>query len=422
MHSERKNLLLRALDPAILLGAAGTVVFYAVMHQPFMEHTLLHRFTTEHPVEYVIVALFIWGLVDIALKLCSFPKEKWALQQELLPPRHGREPVANASLMLEQFLAQPQWLQETRVGRRLVRALEHIEEKGSADDFRNHLHYLADQDEDVVNGSYTLTRFIIGLTPVLGFLGTVVHFGTALGGVSFEEMAEKLPLVVSEMGEAFNTTCAALVAAITMMISLFICERIDTGILRAISRLFDRELDNRFEVKDPSITPFLAAVQSANDSALGAINGTLQKQIEVWSEAVGKLYAKFDERQTLEAVAWRDALDVLQQRHEEYDGKREERLHQLLALIESRQDKFMAHIQSTLERAVTLRDDFSGLLQAIEAIARGEGRLVELQSVLAENLRVLRETQEIDGQMHELATGDQARPYVISKRVSRKAS
>jgi biopolymer transport protein ExbB/TolQ len=422
MLSERKNLWLRALDPSILLGAAGTVMFYAVMHQPFMEHTLLHRFTTEHPVEYVIVALFIWGLVDIALKLSSFPKEKWALQQEWLATKQGREPVANASAMLEDVLAKPQWLQETKVARRLVRALEYVEEKGSAEDFRNHLHYLADQDEDAVHGSYTLTRFIIGLTPVLGFLGTVVHFGTALGGVSFEEMAEKLPLVVSEMGEAFNTTCAALVAAITMMISLFICERTENGILRSINRFFDRELDNRFEVKDPSITPFLAAVQSANDSALGAINGTLQKQIDVWSQAIGKLYEKFDERQGQEAVAWRDALDVLQKRHEQYDTQREERLHQLLALIESRQDKFMAHIQSTLERAVALRDDFSGLLQAIESIARGEGRLVELQSVLAENLRVLRETQQIDGAMHDLTAGEQPRPYVISKRVNRNAA
>jgi len=53
----------------------------------------------------------------------------------------------------------------------------------------------------------------------------------------------------------------------------------------------------------------------------------------------------------------------------------------------------MAHIQNTLERAVALRDDFSQLLQAMDAIARGEGRIVELQSVLTDNLRVLRETQ-----------------------------
>lgn len=422
MLPDRKNMLLRALDPSLLISVGCTIVFYAVMYQPFMHDTLLHRYTTEHPVEYVIVALFIWGIVDICLKLASFPKEKWALKQDWLTPRQGREPIANASLMLESITAEPQWLQETRLGRRLVRALEYVEEKGSAEGFRDHLHYLADQDEEAVHGSYTLTRFIIGLTPVLGFLGTVVHFGTALGGVSFEEMAAKLPLVVSEMGEAFNTTCAALVAAISMMISLFMCERTESGILRSINRLVDRELDNRFEVKDPSITPFLSAVQSANDSALQTINNTLERQIDVWSQAVGMLYQKFDERQVHEAVAWRDALDVLQQRHENYDAQREERLRQLLALIESRQDKFMAHMQNTLERAASLRDDFGDVLHAIQSIARGEGRLVELQSVLTENLRVLRETQEIDGAMHDLTAGQQARPYVISQRLNRNAA
>jgi len=421
MKQDRKNLLQRVLDPALLIAACITAAFYALMFQPFMHGTVLHHYTTEHPVEYVVVALFIWGLVDVCLKQLSFPKENLALRQEWLPPRQGHEPVANASSMLEQIMEQPQWLQDTKLGRRLVRALEYVEEKGSAEDLRNHLHYLAEQDEDQVHRGYGLLRFIIGLTPVLGFLGTVVHFGTALGGISYEEMSTKLPLVVGEMGEAFNTTCGALVAAVSMMISLFLCERSEFSILLSINRFIDRELDNRFEVKDPSITPFLAVVQSANDSALRTINQTLDRQIEVWSQAVGTLYQKFDERQVHEAVAWRDALDVLQQRHENFDAQREERLRQLLALIESRQDKFMAHIQSTLERAVALRDDFSGLLQAIEAIARGEGRLVELQSVLADNLRVLRETQELDGAMHELTAGDQARPYVISQRIKKAA-
>jgi hypothetical protein len=323
---------------------------------------------------------------------------------------------------LEDLLSKPLWLQESKIGRRLIQALEYVEDKGSAEDMHDQLRYLADQDRDALHSSYTLTRFIIGLTPVLGFLGTVVHFGTALGGVSFEEMAAKLPLVVSEMGEAFNTTCAALVAAITMMISLFLCERTDNGILKAINRLIDQALENRFEVKDPSITPFLTAVQTANDGALHAINGTLQQQVHIWSKAVETLYAKFDERQVHEAISWREALDVLQRRHEEYDVKREERLHQLLALIESRQDKFMAHIQNTLERAVSLRDDFGDLLKAIEAIARGEGRLVELQSVLTDNLRVLRETQRIDEAMHDLTASEQPRPYVVAHRVNKRAA
>lgn len=414
---DRKTIFLRALDPSFLISLACTVAFYVVVNQPAMEESLLHRYTCEHVVEYVIVALFMWGIVDVVMKAFSFPKEKYALRHAWLPARQGREPVATAETLLDQVLTQPQWLQDSKIGKRLIRALEHILDKGSAEEFREHLHYLADEDEDATHSSYTLTRFIIGVTPVLGFLGTVVHFGTALGGVSFEEMAAKLPLVVSEMGEAFNTTTVALVSAMSMMFALFVCERTDQGILRSINRLMERELAHRFEVKDPSITPFLAVVQSANNDALRTIGGTLEKQIEVWSQAVGTLYQKFDERQVQEAVAWRDALDVLERRHEEYDEQREERLRKLLGLIESRQDKFMAHIQTTLERAVALRDDFSELLTAMHSIARGEGRLVELQSVLVDNLRVLRETQEIDVSMHELATGDHPRPYVISNRV-----
>ncbi len=105
-------------------------------------------------------------------------------------------------------------------------------EKCSAKDYREHLRYLAEQDEDAAHATYVLIRFVIGVTPVLGFLGTVIHFGTALSGISFDEMTEKLPTVVGEMGTAFNTTSVALVAAMTMMFSLFLCQRIERSITR----------------------------------------------------------------------------------------------------------------------------------------------------------------------------------------------
>ena len=60
---------------------------------------------------------------------------------------------------------------------------------------------------------------------MLGFLGTVVHFGTALGGHTAGDIGDKLPTVVAEMGTAFNTTTVALVAATSMMFCLFLCER-----------------------------------------------------------------------------------------------------------------------------------------------------------------------------------------------------
>lgn len=402
MAQKSKNWFLKALDPSLALGVVCTVVFYAIMNQPAMHGTLLHRYTTEHLVEYVVVSLFIWGLCDIAIKLCWLPREMYAMRWDWLPTRMGREPASNAKALLEHVRSQPKWLLDSRVGKRLVAALEFVCETGSADGYRDHLTYLADQDDENTYNSFTLVRFIIAITPVLGFLGTVVHFGTALSGISIEEMASKLPMVVSEMGQAFNTTTAALAASMTMMFSLFLCERVEGRITRSIDRYVERELLNRFEVKDANIVPFMAVVQSANEDALRMIAATLQSQIDVWTQSLNALFQRFDQRQAQETQGWAKALDLLQQRHEQFDVQREERLRTVLTQLETRQEKLTTHVGSTLDKAVALRGDFTQVITALQSIAGSEERLVELQASLAENLRVLRETQQMDEAMHGL--------------------
>jgi biopolymer transport protein ExbB/TolQ len=325
-----------------------------------------------------------------------------ALRQHWLPARKGREPATQAAVLLEQIRARSRWLRESRAGKRLALALEYVVENASADEYREHLQYLADQDLDVTHSNYTLVRFVVGVSPVLGFLGTVVHFGTALSGISFDEMAERLPVVVGEMGQAFNTTTVALAAAMSMMFCLFLCERTERGIVRSIDRLVERELLNRFEVKDANIVPFLSVIRSANEEALQAIAATLQRQIEVWTRALDSVFRRFDERQQQELRGWQGALEVLQKRHEAYDAAQEERLRQWLSAVESRQDKHLAGVQATLEKVIAFRSDFAGFVKTLDTIARGEGKLVELQALLADNLRVLHETQKIDDALHGL--------------------
>ena len=394
---------LRAIDSSFLWGLVATAAFYAVvLLLPSMRGSLLERYTTEHAVEYVIVTFFMWGLMDVALKAVNFPRELMALRHEWLPARQGRDSTAQATVWWNNIRQQPAWLQESKVGRRLSLALGFITEKGSDDEYREHLQRLSEQDEDLTHANYSVIRFVMGASPVLGFLGTVIHFGTALSGNSLDDLADRLPAVVSEMGAAFNTTTVALASAMTMMFSLFVCERLERGIVHSIDRLVERELLNRFDLKDPSIQPFLAALQSAHQESVNAIGKTVNGQLEQWTQGLEFLFQRFDQRQQTEVQTWQGALDVLQQRHETYDSSREERLRQSLALVDRKQDKHLDHIQATLEKAVALRDDFGMLAKTLDSIAQGEGKLVEQQRILTDNLRVLRETQQIDEALHGL--------------------
>ncbi|MCX7408123.1 MAG: MotA/TolQ/ExbB proton channel family protein [Planctomycetales bacterium] len=402
MLTKFKPAMLKKLDLSLILGAASTVIFYAIVLRPSMHHTLIQRYTTEHPVDYVIVAMFLWGIADIVLKTFAFPRESFALREEWLPPRNGREPVAHAHEMLKAIQAKPLWLTESKIGQRVAQALGYVIENGSAEDYREHLNYLSSRGEDTTHARYSLVRFIIAISPVLGFLGTVVHFGTALSGISFDEMADRLPVVVSEMGEAFNTTTVALATAMTMMFALFVCERIEHSFDGFIDRFIERELLNRFEVKHANLTPFLSMVQAANDDALHIMAATFDRQVAVWTQSMESLFQRFDDRQKQEAAAWTTALNVLDQRHESLDTKSDNRLLNMLTQVETRQSVHLTHIEKTLQGVGLLRDDFKEIGRTLQAISHGEGKLTELQQSLSDNLRVLHQTAQIDDALHGL--------------------
>ena len=84
------------MDFSFLLGVAATAIFYTLIFFTPLRDTMLYRYTTEHTVEYVIVSLFCWGLMDVLLKVIAFPKESLALRHDWLPQRNGREPAAIA--------------------------------------------------------------------------------------------------------------------------------------------------------------------------------------------------------------------------------------------------------------------------------------------------------------------------------------
>jgi len=393
----------RGVDPAIPLGLVASAVYYSVMLlTPGLNASVLGQYTAHEPVEFVIVTFFLCGVADIVLKALSFPREKLSLGQKWLPVRQGREPSTNAAKLLADIKLKPEWTQESRLGKRLIAGLSFVAEKGRAEDFPEHLQYLADQDDDHSHASFGLIRFVMGASPVLGFLGTVIHFGSALSGNSYDDLADRLPTVVSQMGAAFNTTTVALASALGMMLALFLLERIDRSLLKQIDRYVEREVANRFEIKDPGLTPFLSVLQTANEDAITSIQSTLAAQVDQWSVSLQRVFELMTQRQQQEAQQWQIALATLQQRYEAADAALVERLSHTLVAVDNRHEQQMGRIEHALDQALGVRDDIGILVRTLEGLARGEGKLIDQQRVLTDNLRVLRESSQIDQALHGL--------------------
>jgi biopolymer transport protein ExbB/TolQ len=393
----------KVFDLPLIVASVLTVAFYWFVTQESLEGTLLARYTTEHTVEYVIVAFFIWGLTDVAFRALAFPAEMLALRQTWLPARGAREPAAHAVVLAAQLQKKPRWLQDARIGQRFAAALAYLREKGSADEFSEHLRYLAELDDEKTHGNYGLVRFICWVTPMLGFLGTVVHFGTALGGQKAGEIGDKLPTVVAEMGTAFNTTTVALIAATSMMFCLFLCERTERGILHSIDRRVERELAHRFERTDADLGPFLAALEAASQANLNAMDATLQRQLQIWSAALETTARQSEKRSQAQAALWEQSLGELQQRSEAHARQREEQLAAVLQTMQADRELARSEIRGTLEHASALQADFARLVEHLSSVIDAKSEIVKLQAILSDNLRLLGETQQIDQALHGLS-------------------
>ncbi len=399
----KKRALPEWFDLPMAVAALLTVAFYIVVFREVPKGSIIHRYTTEHIVEYVVVAFFIWGIVDVVFKLCGFPLEMLALRQPNLRERTGKESVSEAKTLNAQLQSRPKWFLDSRYGQRLSKAFHYVLAKESADGFHDYLRYLATEDEEKTHSNYALVRFICWVAPVLGILGTVIHFGSAFGGLSVDEIGDNLAKVVGEIGTAFNTTTIALAAAITMMFSLFMCEKIERGLIHSINRRIDLELLNRFEVVDESITPFLQAVQTGNQATIKSLDAHLEKQLQIWAAAFQRVQVESEKRLHTHAQTWEQSLAKVHSQFEQSDAQREQKLLRLLSEVQQQRSEQKTEGEGMLTQLAGLQNNFAKLVEALTALNRGEGELVKLQQILAQNLQSVREAGQLDQALHGLS-------------------
>ena len=111
-------------------------------------------------------------------------------------------------------------------------------------------------DEDVMEGSYSLIKGLIWAIPVLGFIGTVQGLSKAIGGfgsvlnqtTDIGELRPALQSVTGGLSVAFETTFVALVAALVIQLLLTVVRKGEEQLLDDCKEYCQRHVISRLRI------------------------------------------------------------------------------------------------------------------------------------------------------------------------------
>ena len=344
-------------------------------------------------------------------KLVAYRRERRACRLTFLPPWDGTPaPVGEAGKLLAGLGKVPRRFQNTLIVRRIRAALDFVCNRNSAADLDDQLRAQADTDSMALEGSYGLIRFITWAVPILGFLGTVLGITKAIAGVDPDVLEKTLGKVTDGLAEAFDTTALALALTMITMFLSFLVERAEQSIHDQVDRFADQEVGHRFERAGGEEGKYVEGLRRNADVLLVAMEGLVQKQIELWAQALEQAERRRGEFEQRQQVLLTESLEKALARTLEAHSRR----------LATQEKQFAEHGSSMVGKlallAATVRDTgkeqqaglaqiAQGMAAQAEALARlqdGETHLRRLQETLDQNLATLAGTGAFEDALHSL--------------------
>ncbi|MGA1044633.1 MAG: MotA/TolQ/ExbB proton channel family protein [Phycisphaerales bacterium] len=190
--------------------------------------------------------LAAWATAILLLKSLKIRAQRAALRLRFMPTDPGfTVSSATAERLIEAIATSVEEPERFMVLARVLRALKSVRNVGRVADVDEMLATRAEQDENIVEGGYTLVRGFVWAIPVLGFIGTIVgltaaisRFGGVLGqpGLALESITAQLTEVIAGLDTAFVTTGEGLVAALAIHLLQVVVRRQDETFLAEVER------------------------------------------------------------------------------------------------------------------------------------------------------------------------------------------
>ena len=184
-------------------------------------------FTNRGWPQYVTTLLMFWCLGILILKVINLQKQRRAMLIQALPTEISEEiNSSNLKEFHEHIVNFPIPLRNTYIVNRIRKALEFFYVRQNTEDVSQMITSQSEIDAAKVGGSYAMVKVFLWAIPIMGFIGTVLGIGAAIGGFGevfnageggdMSEIKGPLLTVLESMGVAFDTTLLALVFSILL--------------------------------------------------------------------------------------------------------------------------------------------------------------------------------------------------------------
>lgn len=316
------------LSLAIGLGIAGVVMMAIFLSDspstPEQPANYLYQLFIERSwVQFVTTGLAGWTLGILILKMVHIKKQRSAMSLDALPQEISPEiNMYNVADFYDHVINLPRKLHDSFMHKRLRKGLEYFYVRESNSEVAGMMSSQSDIDANSIASSYAQAKVFLWAIPIMGFIGTVLGIGGAIGSFAEtlanasdpEAMMGGLQTVLGGLGTAFDTTFLALVFSILLMIPASSLQATEEDVLNLvdeysndnlIKRLNDGSAGGQF-TDSAALKSLGEAISASNKDVVGKfgeIHGNMKevydKQTEHYktvAEAVDKQLSAIEDR------------------------------------------------------------------------------------------------------------------------------
>ncbi len=244
-----------------MIGLIMTTALLSLLYWAYRQDWHVGRMFFERgPVPFPIVLLACWCLGFIWVKRRKQIFQEQALKIVVVPsdPAYAITPET-ASVVLDTIYETVDSPRHFILFNRIENALANLKNMGRIGDVDEILKSQAENDENIIESSYTQIKGFIWAIPVLGFIGTVMGLSTAIGSfgailqksTEFSQIKGGLQTVTGGLATAFDTTFIALVAALFIQILLNWIKQKDEALLDECTEYCMRNVIARLRLQPP---------------------------------------------------------------------------------------------------------------------------------------------------------------------------